>query len=127
MSKGKTTVLIKNPEAIFDRVVSILDQARGNVVRAVNSNMVLAYWLIGQEIVEEIQRGQKRAGYGEQVVKNLSARLTEKYGKGFSEPNLQNFRKFYLAYADRITIPYPMGRESASHGISYPSEECANE
>jgi len=36
---------------LMDRVVSILEQARANVVRAVNSNMVIAYWLIGREIV----------------------------------------------------------------------------
>jgi hypothetical protein len=49
---------------LFDRVVSILEQARSNVVRAVNSNMVAAYWLIGREIVEELQEGEKRTGYG---------------------------------------------------------------
>ncbi len=57
--------LIKIDEhTLFDRVVSILEEARSNVVRAVNSNMVMAYWLIGREIVEEIQGGDKRAEYG---------------------------------------------------------------
>lgn len=99
---------------MFDRVVSILEQARGNVVRAVNTNMVLAYWLIGREIVQEIQAGEERAEYGQQVLESLSVRLTERYGKGFSVPNLQNFRKFYLAYAERVVIPYPAGGELAN-------------
>lgn len=47
----------------MDRVVSILERARANVVRAVNSNMVIAYWLIGREIVQELQRGEERAEY----------------------------------------------------------------
>ena len=93
-------------------MVSILEQARSNVVRSVNTNMVAAYWLIGREIVEEIQGGKGRAEYGEKVIEQLSRRLTERYGKGFSEPNMQWFRKFYLAYRDRIAIPYPMGTES---------------
>ena len=46
--KRKTTVKKEEPpDVLFGRVVSILEQARSNVVRAVNSNMVLAYWLIG--------------------------------------------------------------------------------
>jgi len=99
---------------IFDRVVSIFEQARGNVVRAVNSNMVQVYWLIGREIVEELQGGKERAEYGKKVVEELSARLTERYGKGFSEQSLQNFRRFYSAYSQRVTIPSPAGREFAN-------------
>lgn len=86
---------------LFDRVVSILEQARSNVVRAVNSNMVIAYWLIGREIVQEIQRGEDRAEYGQKVLKNLSDELTRSYGRGFSSTNLKYFRLFYQAYADR--------------------------
>ncbi len=88
--------------ALFDRVATILDQARGNVVRAVNTNMVLAYWLIGREIVEELQGGGERAEYGRQVMANLARQLTQKYGQGFSVTNLQNFRKFHQAYAHRV-------------------------
>lgn len=105
---------------IFERVVSILEQARGNVVRAVNSNMVLAYWMIGRVIVEELQGGEERAEYGRTVLGELSGRLTERYGKGFSIPNLQNFRKFYLAYSMRVEIQYPVGTESLQGHIQYP-------
>jgi predicted nuclease of restriction endonuclease-like (RecB) superfamily len=87
---------------LFDRVVSILEQARANVVRSVNNNMVIAYWLIGREIVQEIQGGDERAEYGKQVIEQLSAKLTHKYGRGFSTTNLRYFRTFYTAYSDRI-------------------------
>jgi hypothetical protein len=100
--------------SIFDRVVNILEQARGNVVRAVNSSMVTAYWLIGREIVEEIQKGKRRAGYGEQVVEKLSRQLSVRFGRGFSTPVLWNFRQFYLAYQDRLPILFPVGRESGT-------------
>ena len=62
--------LIEEQPNLFDRVVSILEEARSNVVNSVNSNMVMGYWLIGREIVEEIQSGEKRAEYGKQIVKN---------------------------------------------------------
>ncbi len=96
---------------LFDRVVSILDQARGNVVRAVNTNMVMAYWLIGREIVQELQAGQERAEYGKQVVEGLSKRLTDRYGKGFSSSNIWYFKQFYLAYEGRINFLHPLGGE----------------
>jgi hypothetical protein len=82
--------------ALFDRIVAILEQSRSNVVRAVNSNTVVAYWMIGGEIIKELQKGEERAEYGKRVIEDLSNRLTERYGKGFSVPNLRNFRKFYL-------------------------------
>ena len=112
------------PEALFGRVVSILDEARGNVVRAVNTQMVLAYWLIGREIVQELQGGEERAAYGQQVMSDLSKRLAQRYGHGFSVPNLQNFRKFYFAYSARVdaaaAIQYPSGTKSGKGRIQYP-------
>lgn len=87
--------------SLFERVVFILEAARSNVVRAVNTNMVIAYWLIGREIVQEIQGGVGRAKYGEKVLKQLSSQLKEKYGRGYSISNVQYFRTFYTVYAER--------------------------
>lgn len=86
---------------LFDRVVSILEQARANVVRSVNNNMVIAYWLIGREIVQAIQGGDERAQYGKQIIKQLAVKLNSKYGKGFSTTNLWYFRQFYIVYSNR--------------------------
>ncbi len=120
MSKPKREVPAPKSDMLFDRVVAILEQARGNVVRAVNTNMVMAYWLIGREIVEEVQRGKGRARYGEKVIENLSTQLTERYGQGYSEQSLQNFRRFYLSYMERVAIASPLGREFGIAGISSP-------
>jgi predicted nuclease of restriction endonuclease-like (RecB) superfamily len=90
--------------SLFDRVVTILEQARTNVVRTINNNMVLAYWLIGREIVQEIQGGEERAEYGKQLIGQLSEQLTEKYGRGFSSTNLRYFRTFFTVYSDRKPI-----------------------
>lgn len=120
MSKPKRKMATQKPDVHFERVVSILEQARGNVVRTVNTNMVLAYWLIGREIVQELQVGKGRAEYGKKVVEDLSARLMERYGQGFSEQSLQNFRRFYLAYAERVVISSPLGRKSGVTPIIHP-------
>lgn len=86
---------------LFDRVVTILESARSKVVQAVNSEMIIAYWLIGREIVEALQGGEERAEYGKRIIKDLSLRLNKKYGKGFSTTNLWYFRQFYVVYANR--------------------------
>jgi predicted nuclease of restriction endonuclease-like (RecB) superfamily len=121
MSKTIEGIPAPKQEALFGRVVSILEQARGNVVRAVNSNMVLAYWLIGREIVEELQGGEERAEYGKKLIEELSARLTERYGKGFSWRNLQWFKQFYLVYRDRTSILHPTGTEFGMTQIVHPA------
>ncbi len=87
--------------ALFDRVVAIMDGARDRVVRQVNYEMLIAYWHIGREIVEQVQEGQGRAAYGREVLGELSKRLTERYGRGFSFTNLKYFRLFYKVYATR--------------------------
>ena len=114
MSKAKSVKIEESPEELFDRIVSILEEARGNVVRAVNSNMVLAYWLIGREIVQELQGGEDRAAYGKKIIADLSKRLTQRYGGGFSPENIQLFRRLYLVYSERIKISYPAGTKSSN-------------
>ena len=117
MTNPAPQTLAPMPAPLLDRVVVILEQARGQVVRAVNTQMVWAYWLIGREIVQALQGGDERAAYGQQVLSEVSRQLTQRYGKGFSLANLQNFRKFYLAYSARAVpaapIQYPVGRELA--------------
>ncbi len=112
MSKPKKKTAVAKPDELFDRVATILEQARGNVVRAVNTQMVHAYWLIGREIVVELQGGEERPAYGKEVVKILSARLTARFGRGYSPQVLWSFRQFHLAYSSRIQILFPPGRES---------------
>ena len=60
--------------------------------------MVTTYWQIGKRIVEEEQHGQNRAGYGDNLITNLSRYLSDTLGKGFSEANLKNIRQFYLVF-----------------------------
>lgn len=84
----------------FTDVRCILADARRAAYTAVNSAMVAAYWQIGRRIVEEEQGGATTATYGEGLLKALSKDLTAEFGKGFSLPNLKNFRKFYLTYPE---------------------------
>ncbi len=106
---------------LFDRVVQILEQARSNVVQSVNTNMVTAYWLIGWEIVIEVQCGKERAVYGKQVIEVLSQQLSAQYGSGFSLTNVKYFRQLYQAWPDRLFIQHPFVVELAEQPKSHPS------
>lgn len=93
----------------------ILNQARTQSYKAVNSVMIQAYWLIGWRIVEQEQNGEKRAGYGEKVIENLSKALNTEIGGGMSEAQLWNCRQFYETFPSK-EILYTLCRElSWSH------------
>lgn len=89
---------IRLPSGFYEGITQVLERARGQAYHAVNSAMVHAYWEIGQRIVEE-QGGKERAAYGRALVKELSRRLTDDFGRGFNERNLWSMRKFYLAFS----------------------------
>ena len=92
-------IIVKNEEQLFDAISRLIEESRRQVAKAVNTAMVYTYYGVGQYIVEFEQGGKERAAYGKGVLKRLSARLTEKYGKGWSEDNLENCRKLFLNYS----------------------------
>ena len=87
---------------LYDRIRRILETARSGISRTVNTTQVAANWLIGREIVEEEQKGKKKADYGEALLADLAARLTAEFGAGYSGTNLRWFRQFHLEYADLL-------------------------
>jgi len=76
----------------------MLAAARRASARAVNALMTATYWEIGRRIVEFEQGGAERAEYGEELLKRLSADLSDRFGRGFSVQNLENMRLFYVAF-----------------------------
>ena len=92
--------MTKKVSKIYSDIAELLNVARTKAYHTVNSIMVETYWKIGQRIVEEEQGGASRAEYGTKLIENLSKYLTDTFGKGFSEANLQNMRNFYLVYPE---------------------------
>jgi DUF1016 N-terminal domain len=91
------------PHNLYSKIAELLHAARQTVVRAVNQTMVYSYYEIGRMIVEDEQQGKERAEYGKQVLEELSLKLTQNFGKGFSVVNLRQMRAFYLIYAIQQT------------------------
>lgn len=108
---------MKKPTNIYQRIREILESARVGVARTVNTAQVVANWLIGREIVEEEQHGKKRAGYGETLLMEISKKLTEDFGRGWSVRQLEYCRAFYFAYPVLLGGD---GKSNAPRAISSP-------
>lgn len=91
---------------LFSKVSAIIDEGRKYVSTAVDLAEVYSKYQIGMYIVEEEQSGEKRAGYGKQILINLSEKLTEKYGDGWSVEQLTLIRKFYMTYSKFVNTDY---------------------
>ena len=103
---------------------SIVSKARSKAFAAVNYSLVERNWRIGQRIVEQEQNGASRAEYGKHVIEVASAALTEEFGKGFSETNIMNFKKFYLKFKE-LTIPQTLSEEFKKQKQQTQSDESS--
>lgn len=99
-TKTKAAARIKRTKnlRLYQGIKAVLQKARSSAYRAVNSAMVQAYWNIGRLIVEDEQKGERRASYGEQLLEGLSLELTKDFGAGFSPQSLWNMRLFYSRF-----------------------------
>ena len=91
-------------ETLYADIKTILVSARKQTYHAINFAMVESYWMIGHAIVEYEQQGETRAAYGKGVLKELAARLSIDFGKGFDERELRKMRQFYLTFQIRDTL-----------------------
>ncbi|EMB2824204.1 PDDEXK nuclease domain-containing protein [Pseudomonas aeruginosa] len=128
---AKDAALPAGYAGIHGGIVELLDTARQAAARSVNALMTASYWEIGRRIVEAEQQGKRRAGYGEQLIERLSADLTAQFGRGFSRPNLQQMRSFFLTWPIRQTVssessPAPLsGHSLLAHGQPARLDELA--
>lgn len=95
---------MRNDMTLYQSIISdirdIITAGRDSAYSAASAAMVMTYWNIGKRIVEQEQSGEERAEYGKRLISALSDELTKEFGKGFSERNLRNFRKFYTLFPD---------------------------
>lgn len=85
-------------KSLVTQIGELLQSARKNAGRAVNTILVNTYWQMGKHIVEFEQGGKEKAAYGAELLERLSKDLTQAYGKGFSRSNLFQIRQFYLKF-----------------------------
>ena len=88
----------------YQEIKELLYSAKNRVYQTINTTMTQTYYQIGKRIVEEEQGGEIRAEYGKSLLKLLSVQLINEFGKGFSVDNLENMRRFYLAFQKSETV-----------------------
>jgi predicted nuclease of restriction endonuclease-like (RecB) superfamily len=114
-------------------IVELLKTARSAAARNVNALMTATYWEIGRRIVHSEQAGEKRAEYGELLIKRLAKDLSASFGRGFGPRNLAQMRSFYLAWSHSKILQTPSAKSSTSipfneiQGQPQPVQDLANQ
>ena len=101
-----------NYEGLVAELSRLLEEARRVSARAVNTVMTATYWEFGRRIVEFEQGGEKRAGYGEELVARLAVDLTARFGRGFGAVNLSQMKRFYLLWPTQTILQTPSEKSS---------------
>ena len=107
---------------LFDNIKTLLTEARRSVIRNINQTMVYTYFEIGRMIVEDEQKGEHRAEYGEQIIRELSEKLTKEFGRGFSFTNLKQMRQFYIVYSIGQTLSDQLQCKEKQNGEKYETQ-----
>src|SRR5436309_10950358 len=108
-TKGRMTKLTRDKHyvGLVGGIGDLLEAARRTSARTLNALMTATYWEIGRRIVEFEQHGKQRAEYGEELLERLARDLSSKFGRGFSYPNVNKFRQFYLAFPEAHIVSTP--------------------
>ena len=92
----------KNIESFYSDLSDIIESAQRTAYKSVDSIVVLRNWLLGKRISEEELTGTYKERYGENIMSDISKRLSQKFNQNFNLPNLYRFVKFYKLYPDLI-------------------------
>lgn len=103
MEDDKNIVQTENGQ-LFNDACTIIEQAQAAAYRAVNETLIKRNWLLGMRIRHEVLKN-KRAEYGEQMIKSLASTLTNRYGEGFTKTNLYNYLGFYQTWPEIFHSP----------------------
>ena len=96
--------IVGNEETeLYAKVRGYIAKARAKIYAVANTEMVMAYWNVGREIVKK-QGGASRAKYGDGMIRFLSRMLTTEFGSGYTEASLRYMRMVYLAFPNRHTL-----------------------
>jgi DUF1016 N-terminal domain len=101
MTRKHTQAVIKR--SLFADIRRMIEEARSAVAVTVNAGTTILYWQVGSRIRKDILQ-EKRAEYGEEILRMLSARLGPEFGRGFGEKNLRRMVQFAEAFPDEQIV-----------------------
>ena len=95
---------LQTKDKFLSDIRGIINDARAQAVRSVDTCRVMMYWNLGRRIFEEEQQRKERADYGTYLIRNLARQLEPEYGSGFSARQLEMCRQFYRTYPIANTV-----------------------
>jgi len=108
----------KNISTLYNNIKTIIDTSKQQILYEVNKTMTLSYWEIGERLKTEILKDE-RAVYGQELIKNISDKLTLEYGRGYSRSNLERMMNFYMLFNDKEICATLSHKLSWSHFIEF--------
>ena len=109
---------IKDISTLYNNIKNIIDTSKEQAIVQVNNTMILSYWHIGERLKKEILK-DKRATYGQEVVKKISEKLTLEYGRGYSKASLLRMIQVYTLFSDKEIVVTLSRQLSWSHFIEF--------
>ena len=109
---------------ILPEIRSLIEISRHHAAVTANLALVNLYWNIGRIITQDIQKNEKRAGYGEQLLNNLAKELIKDYGQGYSAHNLRDMRRFFESFAIWQAVPAKLPKGKIQQAVPAKSSNC---
>jgi predicted nuclease of restriction endonuclease-like (RecB) superfamily len=118
--------MLPDEVAFVSDLKAIVYTAKAKAYQAADLYNVASNWLVGRRIVEQEQHGKARAQYGKHVIEIAALALTEEFGKGYSQTQIINFRKFYLSFkylpihqtvSDILATKWPTASDHSENAI----------
>src|SRR4030042_3563284 len=106
------------PLTILPEIRSLIEMSRHHAAVTANLALVNLYWNIGRIITQDIQKNEKRAGYGEQLLESLAEALSREYGKDYSRANLQDMRRFFETFEICQTVSNEFAKDPIRQTLS---------
>ena len=110
-----TLPITTESDDIFNDISSLIEKSKNIAFQSVNILLIQRNWMIGKRIHNEELKDTRKENYGLEIIKNLSKKLTSKYGKGFSNRNLYSFLDFYKTYPNILQTVSAKSLLSWSH------------
>ena len=98
MNKLQTKEEQELENKMYNEIKELIESSKRKAYIAVNTTLLDLYWHIGENIVNNVQKGKKRAKYGDKLIDIIAIKLTYDYGRNFSARNLRYMRKFYFYF-----------------------------
>ena len=102
----KNDIIIKEIEVInnyYEKINKMIINSKNNIIRNINHEMVELYYNIGETINELIEIHHLEASQNE-IIKDFSKKLTNRFGQGYSIPSLKKMKKFYQVFNGGSTL-----------------------